>query len=165
MTRVRHSVVGIPAWSITASLKHWDFPPWGHGLRMRFLASLDNRPCPAICFGQRNKWEWKCRGSLPARAFTLTPSHALATFWWRLCPSRALSDHCHSELSCWPCEGVRNKPLLCYITNILELFVIAAESNLSCPVQTLSFSQNFIPMLFYSSAYACCDFDLLTLVL
>lgn len=52
------------------------------------------------------------------------------------------------------CEAVRNNPLLCYLTQVLELFVIAAEPTLSCPVQSFSFSLNFMPASFYSLAYA-----------
>lgn len=49
----------------------------------------------------------------------------------------------------------RKEPLLCYVTAVLELFVIAAEPSLSCLIQTFSFLQNFTPGLLFSSAYAC----------
>lgn len=148
---------------VMASLKHWGSPIGGHRIRVPFLASLDNGPCPVICFGQWNKWEWERPVSLPASVFILTPSHAVvitgAMSWWRHSPPRALSDHHQQSV---PIECVREWGAnLCYVTSLRSWNYLLLQQNLVYVAQhkALLSHKNFIPVLFYSPAYACLLFQ------
>lgn len=130
---------------VMTSLTHWGSPIGGLKIKVPFLTSFENGPCPVICFGQWNKWEWKGSVSLPASVFILTPSHTLiitgALSLWRHSPPTAMSDY-HQQSSPIEC-GREWGANLCYryVTKILELFVTAAEPSLRCPTQSFAFSQ------------------------